>query len=133
MTDKLIIPGIYQEQYSGYIIAISSKSFEYKIIETLSTGKKKVRRHCNGVSCNPRKRDRFGNELLHGFKDFEHSLQTARNFIDNYIVPWEEKRESFGFITPKKNRASVTLTGKPNKELINALGIVIDLAYKNLP
>jgi len=78
-----------KQEYNGYTIELIGSC--YKIFEKLSTGKFKVRRHGIGTLIKG-KRDQWGNQLFEPYTSPEHTLQTAKNFIDNYIVPWEQKK-----------------------------------------
>lgn len=98
-------PNISQ-QYGGYTIEVyedyqgsfGGEGIAFKIIEILSTGKRKTRRlsNCNkpakgkrGGQC----RDEFGNKLYTPFETMEQALDRAKNYIDKHIVPWEIKKK----------------------------------------
>lgn len=77
-------------EYNGYFIEVSYRTFTIR--ERLSNGKMKVRRRSNADKYTGQ-RDRYGNKLYTGFRNDELALRRAKNFIDNHIVPWEEKQK----------------------------------------
>lgn len=77
-----------QLEYKGYMIDV--ENLTYTIKEKLSTGKWKIRRRTN---CNKdtRKYDRHGNRLYTAFETNEDAIKKAKSYIDNHIIPWEQK------------------------------------------
>lgn len=76
-------------EHGGYLITYNNHKYKTVcIFEELAPGKYKMRREIFGPQ---RGHDMYGAKVFEPITDLEYGIQKAKNFIDNFIKPWNEK------------------------------------------
>ena len=90
MANKIHNTTTVETKYKNVVVYIHNTEFNFKIVETLSTGKIKVRRRVQGRPSKTEKGfkrvDHYGEQLVEPFKSFDDAKTNALNYVDNFLV-----------------------------------------------